>query len=74
MADIESQTGRAIVLSITSGANSATFNIYKAVMDDTSVDGGRGKLKKPISFVGFYDDTASKAVQAVVVNTTASYA
>lgn len=74
MADIESQTGRAIVLTITSGANSATFNIYKAVMSDTAVDGGRGKLKKPISFVGLYDDTASKSVQAVVVNTTASYA
>lgn len=72
-ASVEAQTSQAIVLTVTSGTTSATFNVYNAVLDDTSTDGGRSKLKKPISFKGLYSAANTAAVQAVVTNTTASY-
>lgn len=74
MAAVEAQTAQAIVLTITSGAHSATFNVYASYLSDGNPDGQKAKLKQAIAFEGVYDTTATKKAQATVTNGTAGTA
>jgi hypothetical protein len=67
------QTSAAIVLVLTRGAHSATINLYKPFYTNAAAVGRKGKMKKPLSFKGYYSNSDAKAIQAVVVNGTATY-
>jgi len=73
MADIEAQTARAMVLTVTSGTQSFSISLPKIVMQNTAVDGQRAINKLPVSFMALYDDSTGKAITATVVNSTAAY-
>lgn len=69
------QTGVKLEL-IMAGATSghqAKITVYNAKLADGSVSGQRAKLEKPITFVGFYDTTATKAADIEVKNLVAAY-
>jgi hypothetical protein len=74
-ASLGHQTGVKLEL-IMAGATSghqAKVTVYNAKLADGSVAGQRGKLEKPITFVGMYDTTATKAADIEVKNTVANY-
>lgn len=69
------QTGVKLEL-IMAGATSghqAKITVYNAKLADGSVSGQRAKLEKPITFVGMYDTTATKAADIEVKNLVAAY-
>lgn len=67
------QTAAPIVLVLTRGAHSATISLFKPFYTNAAVVGRKGKLKKPLSFKGYYSHADAKAIQAVIVNGTAAY-
>ncbi len=71
--DVENQTNRAIVLAGAVGSDTFTLTIRKAFFDDTSTQGQRDKVFKPVTFRGMYSSGDSEVARLVVANSVAAY-
>jgi hypothetical protein len=67
------QTGVPIETTLTMGAHSYDLKLPNVFQDDAAVTGGKAKLKKSFSGKAYEDLATSQAIEATVINATASY-
>jgi hypothetical protein len=67
------QTAAALELNIAMGTHSCNIKLPAVFLDDTAVTGGKAKLRKAFSGRAYEDLSTAKAIEATVINATASY-
>ncbi|MNK46798.1 hypothetical protein D3C87_655890 [compost metagenome] len=67
------QIGLPLEVNINMGAHSCKIKLPAVFLDDTAVTGGKAKLRKSFSGKAYEDLATAKAIEATVINATASY-
>ncbi|MNT05911.1 hypothetical protein D3C72_1405560 [compost metagenome] len=68
-----SQASAHLELNINMGTHSCNIKLPAVFLDDTAVTGGKAKLRKSFSGRAYENLSIAKAIEATVVNATASY-